>query len=97
LQIIFETIADPSDAIPLCPRLDLFLKPFARILITVQLDSKSKTTISNWQIMERLKEWIDPDKFSHLCVAKTSSDLIKLASIFKVYIIDSNNNILIQF
>ncbi|XP_025195231.1 A-kinase anchor protein 17A isoform X2 [Melanaphis sacchari] len=27
--------------------------------------------------MERLKEWIDPDKFSHLCVAKTSSELIR--------------------
>ncbi|CAH1724315.1 A-kinase anchor protein 17A isoform X1 [Aphis gossypii] len=76
-QAIFETITDQSDAIPLCPRLNLFLKPFARILITVQLDGKSKTTISNWQIMERLKEWIDPDKFSHLCVAKTSSELIR--------------------
>ncbi|XP_029343655.1 A-kinase anchor protein 17A isoform X1 [Acyrthosiphon pisum] len=76
-QAIFETIVDQSDAIPLCPRLNLFLKPFARILITVQLDGKTKTTISNWQIMERLKEWIDPDKFSHLCVAKTTSELIR--------------------
>lgn len=84
LQTIFETVVDQSDAIPLCPRLNLFLKPFARILITVQLDGKTKTTISNWQIMERLKEWIDPDKFSHLCVAKTSSELIRLVGIFKV-------------
>lgn len=83
LQAIFETVVDQSDAIPLCPRLNLFLKPFARILITVQLDGKTKTTISNWQIMERLKEWIDPDKFSHLCVAKTSSELIRLVGIFK--------------
>jgi len=74
---VFETITDQSDAIPLCPRLHLFLKPFARILITIQLGGKSKTSVSNWQIMERLKEWIDPDKFSQLCVAKTSSDLIK--------------------
>jgi len=51
-------------------------------MITVQLDGKTKTTISNWQIMERLKEWIDPDKFSHLCVAKTFSDLIRLVGIF---------------
>lgn len=34
--------------------------------------------------MERLKEWIDPDKFSHLCVAKTSSELIRLVGIFIV-------------
>lgn len=84
MQTIFETVVDQSDAVPLCPRLNLFLKPFARILITVQLDGKTKTTISNWQIMERLKEWIDPDKFSHLCVAKTSSELIRLVGIFKV-------------
>lgn len=83
LQAIFETVVDQSDTIPLCPRLNLFLKPFARILITVQLDGKTKTTISNWQIMERLKEWINPDKFSHLCVAKTSSELIRLVSILK--------------
>jgi len=83
LQSIFETVVDQSDTTPLCPRLNLFLKPFARILITVQLDGKTKTTISNWQIMERLKEWIDPDKFSHLSVAKTSSELIRLVSIFK--------------
>jgi len=83
LQDIFETVLDQSDAISLCPRLNLFLKPFARIMITVQLDGKTKTTISNWQIMERLKEWIDPDKFSHLCLVKTSSDLIRLVGIFK--------------
>lgn len=32
--------------------------------------------------MERLKEWIDPDKFSHLSIAKTSSDYIKSVFVF---------------
>ncbi|XP_050429457.1 A-kinase anchor protein 17A-like [Adelges cooleyi] len=74
---MFETIANQSDAVPLCPRYNLYLKPSARLLISVQLSGKSQTTVSNWQLMERVKEWIDPDKFSKLSVSKISEEYVR--------------------
>nr|XP_042125816.1 A-kinase anchor protein 17A-like [Peromyscus maniculatus bairdii] len=59
-------VLDPSGAAPLCPALGLYLKPIARVSISVSLPplpssptssptSSRGRAVSNWEVMERLK------------------------------------------
>lgn len=68
-----QTIEDVSDAIPLYIPQSLYLKPIARLHMSVALPSKiTGKAISNYDIMERMRNIILPDRFSLLRVNKGS-------------------------
>lgn len=50
-------VHDPSEAAPLCPALGLYLKPITKLAISVALPPLRPPgkSISNWEVMERLK------------------------------------------
>lgn len=71
----FQSCRNTADAIPLYLPQQLYLKPAARIHITVQLPpAKANNTISNWEIMEKLRNVIKPEEF---CVLKVSTSSIE--------------------
>lgn len=68
-----------SDAVPLYLPQQLLLKPVSKINVSIQLPSSKALgkTISNWELMERMRELIRPDLFSSLKVSKSSADAIR--------------------
>lgn len=70
---------DPSDAVALYLPQRLYLKSFAKLNISVQLPSNKVhgKSISNWELMEKLRKMILPDSFSVLKVSKHSSEMIR--------------------
>ena len=65
--------SDTSEAVELCESHGLFLKPVAKLNISVQLPQLKSpgTSISNWEVMEKLKKMIKPDHFIVLKVRTT--------------------------
>ena len=61
---------DTSEAIELCETQGLYLKPVAKINISAQLPQLKTPgkTISNWEVMEKVKQMIRPDTFLSLKV-----------------------------
>ncbi|XP_075815137.1 uncharacterized protein LOC142842039 [Microtus pennsylvanicus] len=53
-------VHDPSEAEPLCPALGLYLKPITKLAISVALPPLRPPgkSISNWEVMERLKAMV---------------------------------------
>ncbi|XP_057617214.1 A-kinase anchor protein 17A [Chionomys nivalis] len=53
-------VHDPSEAVPLCPALGLYLKPITKLTISVALPPLRPPgkSISNWEVMERLKAMV---------------------------------------
>ncbi|XP_038172303.1 A-kinase anchor protein 17A [Arvicola amphibius] len=53
-------VHDPSEAVPLCPALGLYLKPITKMTISVALPPLRTPgkSISNWEVMERLKAMV---------------------------------------
>lgn len=74
-----QVCRDTSDAVALYLPQRLYLKPFAKLNISVQLPPHKVhgKSISNWELMEKLRKMIQPDVFSILKVAKHSSDVIR--------------------
>ncbi|CAG2173675.1 unnamed protein product [Oppiella nova] len=77
-------ICDDKDLKELCPSLDLWLKPQAKLNITVALprlkvlDNSGKTmTISTWEVMDKLKKKIKPLKFKTIKVSKSTIEFIR--------------------
>ncbi|XP_054161392.1 A-kinase anchor protein 17A-like [Oppia nitens] len=77
-------ICDNSDLIELCPQLDLYLKPHAKLTITVTLptlkvmdNSGQVMTISTWEVMDKLKKKVKPLKFKTLKVSKSNIEFIR--------------------
>lgn len=65
-----QTIKNVSDCVPLFLPHSLYLKPSARLNISVSLPpTVPGKTISNWDIMEKLRSIIQPDVFSILKVS----------------------------
>uniref|UniRef100_A0AAY4DUW3 A-kinase anchor protein 17A n=1 Tax=Denticeps clupeoides TaxID=299321 RepID=A0AAY4DUW3_9TELE len=72
-------VHDTTEAVKLCPEYNLYLKPIAKMTISValpQLKMPGKS-ISNWEVMERLKSMIQPDQFSSLRISKSTMDFIR--------------------
>lgn len=71
--------SDTSDIVPLCPTQNLFLKPVARLNVSVQLPQLKAPdkSISSWEVMERLRKMVKPDKFSSLRVTKSTLEFIR--------------------
>lgn len=57
----------------------LYLKPEAKLNVTVALPQVRLPgkTISNWEVMERLKQMIQPEEFTSLRVSKTTIEFIR--------------------
>ena len=77
-------ICDDKDLIELCPELDLWLKPHAKLNITVTLptiktmdNSGQLLTISTWEVMDKLKKRVKPLKFKTLKVSKSNIEFIR--------------------
>ncbi|XP_062862039.1 A-kinase anchor protein 17A isoform X2 [Trichomycterus rosablanca] len=72
-------VHDSSEALPLCGEYNLYLKPIAKMTISValpQLKMPGKS-ISNWEVMERLKSMVHPEQFSSLRIFKSTMDYIR--------------------
>ncbi|XP_047505889.1 A-kinase anchor protein 17A isoform X1 [Pieris napi] len=74
-----QVCRDTSDAVALYLPQRLYLKPFAKINVSVQLPTHKVhgKSISNWELMEKLRKMIQPDSFSMLKVSKHSSEVIR--------------------
>lgn len=57
--------SDTSDAVELLEAQGLYVKPVAKLNISVQLPQLKSpgSSISNWEVMEKLKKMIKPDSF----------------------------------
>jgi len=57
--------SDTSEAVELLEAQGLYLKPVAKLNISVQLPQLKSpgSSISNWEVMEKLKKMIKPDSF----------------------------------
>ncbi|EFN60491.1 Splicing factor, arginine/serine-rich 17A [Camponotus floridanus] len=76
----FGSCRDLSDIVPLYPPRLLYLKPLAKVNVSVslpQLKTPGKT-ISTWDVMEKIRALILPDEFASLKVAKSSLEFIRL-------------------
>ena len=71
--------SDSTDATELFEPQHLFLKPIARLHVSVQLPQLKTPgkSISNWEVMEKLKKMIRPDQFIFLKVAKSTLEFVR--------------------
>lgn len=74
-----QVCRDLSDAVALYLPQRLYLKPFAKLNISVQLPPHKVhgKSISNWELMEKLRKMAQPDNFSVLKVSKHSFEVIR--------------------
>lgn len=74
-------VHDTSEAVALCPALGLYLKPITKMTISVALPPLRQPgkSISNWEVMERLKAMVAQAHapFSALRIAKSTMDFIR--------------------
>lgn len=81
----FQKCRYTADAVPLYLPQQLYLKPIARITISVQLPLFKKLvgkSISNLEIMEKLRTMIKPEEFSSLRVTKSTAEVIRFEAEF---------------
>lgn len=74
-----QVCKDTSDAVALYLPQRLYLKPFAKLNISVQLPPHKVhgKALSNWELMEKLRKMIQPESFSTLKVTKHSTEVIR--------------------
>lgn len=75
---VFQVCSNTSELIPLYLPMDLFLKPVAKISISLRLSKSTKVgkSISYWEIMDKLRDLIKPEEFSTLKVTKTTIEFV---------------------
>ncbi|XP_036966625.1 A-kinase anchor protein 17A isoform X2 [Acanthopagrus latus] len=72
-------VHDTTEAVCLSSEYNLYLKPIAKMTISValpQLKLPGKS-ISNWEVMERVKAMVTPEQFSALRISKSTMDFIR--------------------
>ncbi|KAM3861678.1 A-kinase anchor protein 17A [Diretmus argenteus] len=72
-------VHDTTEALCLSAEYNLYLKPIAKMTISValpQLKLPGKS-ISNWEVMERVKGMVAPEQFSALRISKSTMDFIR--------------------
>ncbi|XP_050089369.1 A-kinase anchor protein 17A [Anopheles aquasalis] len=75
---MIQTIQDVNDCVPLYLPHSLYLKPLAKFNISVALPATiTGKTISNFDVMEKMRQMILPDKFSVLKVSKSTVGFIR--------------------
>ncbi|XP_070258794.1 A-kinase anchor protein 17A [Myotis yumanensis] len=72
-------VHDTSEAVELCPAYGLYLKPITKMTISVALPQLKQPgkSISNWEVMERLKGMVHHHQFSTLRISKSTMDFIR--------------------
>lgn len=72
-------VHDTSEAVELCPSYGLYLKPITKMTISVALPQLKQPgkSISNWEVMERLKGMVQHHQFSTLRISKSTMDFIR--------------------
>ncbi|XP_057575055.1 LOW QUALITY PROTEIN: A-kinase anchor protein 17A [Hippopotamus amphibius kiboko] len=72
-------VHDTSEAVELCAPHGLYLKPITKMTISVALPQLKQPgkSISNWEVMERLKGMVHSHQFSTLRIAKSTMDFIR--------------------
>ncbi|XP_066213006.1 A-kinase anchor protein 17A-like [Saccopteryx leptura] len=72
-------VHDTSEAVELCPPHGLYLKPITKMTISVALPQLKQPgkSISNWEVMERLKSMVHHHQFSTLRISKSTMDFIR--------------------
>jgi len=76
---VIQACHDTKDVLDLFKPHGLFLKPISRLNVSVQLPTlkKSGAKISNWEVMERIKEMAKPLTFPVFKIAKSSLEFIR--------------------
>lgn len=72
-------VHDTTEAVCLSSQYNIYLKPIARMTVSValpQLKLPGKS-ISNWEVMERVKAMVAPEQFSVLRISKSTMDFIR--------------------
>ncbi|XP_077584564.1 A-kinase anchor protein 17A [Stigmatopora nigra] len=72
-------VHDTTEAVCLSADHNIYLKPIVKMTVSVtlpQLKLPGKS-ISNWEVMERVKAMVVPDQFSALRVSKSTMDFIR--------------------
>lgn len=72
-------VHDTAEAVCLSTEYNLYLKPIAKMTVSValpQLKLPGKS-ISNWEVMERVKAMVAPEQFSALRISKSTMDFIR--------------------
>ncbi|XP_029968363.1 A-kinase anchor protein 17A [Salarias fasciatus] len=72
-------VHDTTEAVCLSSEYNVYLKPIAKMTVSValpQLKLPGKS-ISNWEVMERVKAMVAPDQFSALRISKSTMDFIR--------------------
>ncbi|KAJ8912284.1 hypothetical protein NQ315_017317 [Exocentrus adspersus] len=71
--------SNTSDIVPLYLPQQLYLKPVARLNISLQLPNVKKMgkSVSHWEIMEKLRELLKPEEFTVLKVTKTTIEFVR--------------------
>ncbi|KAM6970568.1 A-kinase anchor protein 17A [Aplochiton taeniatus] len=72
-------VHDTTEAVCLCEEYNLYLKPIVKMTVSValpQLKLPGKS-ISNWEVMERVKAMVAPEQFSALRISKSTMDFIR--------------------
>ncbi|XP_067401824.1 A-kinase anchor protein 17A [Emydura macquarii macquarii] len=72
-------VHDTSEAVELCASCGLYLKPITKMTISVALPQLKQPgkSISNWEVMERLKGMVQTHQFSTLRISKSTMDFIR--------------------
>ncbi|XP_067841827.1 A-kinase anchor protein 17A-like [Heptranchias perlo] len=72
-------VHDTSEAVELFAPQGLYLKPIAKLTISVSLPQLKQPgkSISNWEVMERLKCMVHPEQFATLRVSKSTMDFVR--------------------
>ena len=76
---IIQSCGDTKDCVDLFRPQGLYLKPIARVNVSVQLPAlkKAGAKISNWEVMEKVKEMSRPFTFPVFKVSKSSLEFIR--------------------
>lgn len=85
LQLSFRSttmttiVNDTSEAICLSSEHKVYLKPIAKMTISVALPHLKLPgkSISNWEVMERVKAMVAPEQFSSLRISKSTLEFIR--------------------
>ncbi|XP_058052670.1 A-kinase anchor protein 17B-like isoform X1 [Ahaetulla prasina] len=72
-------VCDPSEATELCAAQQLYLKPVAKLTISVVLPEHTGSTraFSKWEVMDKLKNIISPDQLTSVKVSKSTKAFIR--------------------
>ncbi len=76
---IISALTDTTELVELFQPMGLYLKPIARMNVTVKLPllKDPGQSISNWDLMERIKKLIFPLHFSSIKVSKSTMEFVR--------------------